>query len=87
MKSVTIGKNVTSIGDKAFYNCKSLPKITPHIIRHTYCTNMALAGMNPKTLQYLMGHSEIEVTMNVYTHVRYQDAKKEVEKFKSIGAI
>ena len=39
--------------------------------RHTYCTNMALAGMNPKTLQYLMGHSEIGVTLDVYTHVSF----------------
>lgn len=31
-----------------------LPKITPHICRHTYCSNQAKAGMNPKTLQYLM---------------------------------
>ena len=33
-----------------------LPKITPHVCRHTYCSNMAKSGMNPKTLQYLMGH-------------------------------
>ena len=32
-----------------------MPKNTPHICRHTYCSNMAKAGMNPKTLQYLMG--------------------------------
>ena len=30
---------------------------TPHTLRHTFCTNMANAGMNPKTLQYLMGHA------------------------------
>ena len=32
-----------------------LPNITPHVCRHTYCSNMARSGMNPKTLQYLMG--------------------------------
>ena len=32
-----------------------MPAITPHVCRHTYCSNMARAGMNPKTLQYLMG--------------------------------
>ena len=36
-----------------------MPNITPHVCRHTYCSNMAKAGMNPKTLQYLMGHSDI----------------------------
>ena len=39
--------------------------ITPHVCRHTYCSNQARAGMNPKTLQYLMGHSEIGVTMRM----------------------
>ena len=48
---------------------KELPKITPHVCRHTYCTNKALSGMNPKTLQYLMGHSEISITMDTYTHM------------------
>lgn len=36
-----------------------LPLITPHICRHSYCTNMANSGMNPKTLQYLRGHSDV----------------------------
>ncbi|WP_152037371.1 tyrosine-type recombinase/integrase, partial [Streptococcus pneumoniae] len=30
--------------------------ITPHSLRHTFCTNYANAGMNPKALQYIMGH-------------------------------
>lgn len=33
-----------------------IPNITPHVCRHTYCFNQAKAGMNPKTLQYLMEH-------------------------------
>ena len=57
-----------------------LPEITPHVCRHTYCTNMARAGMNPKSLQYLMGHSEVATTMDVYTHFGYEEAKKEVGK-------
>lgn len=57
-----------------------LPKITPHICRHTYCSNMAKSGMNPKVLQYLMGHSDISVTLNTYTHLKLDDAKKEMEK-------
>lgn len=57
-----------------------LPSITPHVCRHTYCSNMAKSGMNPKTLQYLMGHSDISVTMNIYTHVNYEDAVAEVTR-------
>ena len=51
-----------------------MPNITPHVCRHTYCSNQAKAGMNPKTLQYLMGHSDIGVTLNVYTHLGLEDA-------------
>ena len=57
-----------------------MPNITPHVCRHTYCSNMAKSGMNPKTLQYLMGHSDIAVTLNVYTHVGLEDAEKELQK-------
>lgn len=57
-----------------------LPKITPHICRHTYCSNMAKSGMNPKTLQYLMGHADISVTLNTYTHVFFDDIQEEVLK-------
>lgn len=57
-----------------------LPKITPHVCRHTYCSNMAKSGMNPKVLQYLMGHSDISVTLNTYTHLKLDDAIEEVEK-------
>ena len=56
-----------------------LPKITPHVCRHTYCSNMAKSGMNPKVLQYLMGHSDISVTLNVYTHMKLDDAWEEME--------
>lgn len=55
-----------------------MPKITPHVCRHTFCSNMAKSGMNPKTLQYIMGHSDISVTMNTYTHVNFDDAKDEI---------
>lgn len=57
-----------------------LPKISPHVCRHTYCSNMAKSGMNPKVLQYLMGHSDISVTLNTYTHLKLDDAKEEMEK-------
>lgn len=62
-----------------------MPKVTPHVCRHTYCSNMARAGTNPKTLQYLMGHSEIGVTLNTYTHMGYEDAKCELERLNLSG--
>ena len=61
-----------------------IPNITPHVCRHTYCSNQARAGMNPKTLQYLMGHSEIGVTMNTYTHLGLDDAKDEMIRLEEL---
>lgn len=61
-----------------------MPNITPHVCRHTYCSNQAKAGMNPKTLQYLMGHSDIAVTLNVYTHVGLEDAENELRKMQTL---
>ena len=61
-----------------------LPLITPHICRHSYCTNMANSGMNPKTLQYLMGHSDIGVTLNTYTHLGLEDAEDELKRLEDL---
>lgn len=58
---------------------EQLPKITPHVCRHTFCSNMAKAGMNPKTLQKIMGHSDIGVTLNTYTHLDFDDVQKEMQ--------
>ena len=51
-------------------------------LQHTYCSNQAKSGMNPKTLQYLMGHSDISVTMNVYTHYSFDDAEEELKRLE-----
>ena len=57
-----------------------LPTITPHVLRHTFCTNMANAGMDLKSLQYLMGHSDVAVTLNVYTHTSYAQAEQSMQR-------
>lgn len=41
--------------------------------------------MNPKTLQYLMGHSDISVTMNTYTHLGLEDAKDEMVRLEELN--
>ena len=60
------------------YHRAELPKITPHVCRHTYCSHMASSGVNPKHLQYLMGHSEISVTLDVYTHVDWDNLRGDI---------
>ena len=63
-----------------------MSNITPHVFRHAYCSNQANAEMNPKTLQYLMGHSDISITMNVYTHLGFDDAKDEMVRLEELNA-
>ena len=57
-----------------------LPHITPHTLRHTFCTRLANKNMNPKDLQYIMGHSNISITMNWYAHASIDTAKSEVQR-------
>ena len=66
------------------YNKKhtdSLPHISPHSLRHTFCSRMANAGMNPKALKYVMGHSNISMTLDYYTHVSIDEIKEEMARF------
>lgn len=57
--------------------------MTPHSLRHTFCTKMANAGMNPKALQYVMGHADIKLTMGYYAHtdpVAAMEAMRQVQE-------
>ncbi len=63
---------------KKLHPDKPLPHITPHVFRHTFCTNYANSGMDIKNLQYLMGHSDAGVTLNVYTHASYAHAAEQM---------
>lgn len=56
---------------------------TPHILRHTYATNLYYAGVDTKSAQYFLGHSSLEMTLNVYTHLDKDNALAEVEKINS----
>lgn len=54
-----------------------LPYITPHMLRHTFCTRQVQAGINPKALQYLMDHANVDLTLNWYAHVGQSYAEEE----------
>ncbi len=59
---------------------ETLPEVTPHVLRHTFCTDMQQAQIDVKSLQYLMGHSNVSVTLDVYTHNNYDAVEKAFEK-------
>ena len=59
---------------------KPVPRITPHVLRHTFCTNVQQAGLDVKSLQYLMGHSNASVTLDVYTHSSFESVERAFEQ-------
>ena len=71
---------------KKFNKChrEPLPAVmTPHTMRHTFCTRMANAGMNPKALQYIMGHSNIIMTLNYYAHATFHFTQEEMNRLEA----
>ncbi len=61
-----------------------LPKVSPHILRHTCCCRLAESGCDIKVLQYIMGHTDIRTTMRVYNHVDTGRIKREMEKLEQL---
>ncbi len=61
-------------------NEEKIPHLSAHILRHTGCTIKAEQGTDPKALQYLMGHADFGVTMNVYNHCSKERAEKEMRR-------
>ena len=63
------------LGEKAAYNGNVVYSIdfevTPHLLRHTYITNLIHASVDPKTVQYLAGHESSKITMDIYAKVKY----------------
>ena len=51
---------------------------TPHCLRHTFATNCIAKGMRPKTLQKLLGHNSLQMTMDLYCHVLDDTLKEEM---------
>ena len=63
------------LGEKAPHNGKVVYSldfdVTPHMLRHTYITNLIYASVDPKTVQYLAGHENSRITMDIYAKVKY----------------
>lgn len=57
--------------------------VSPHALRHSFATRCIERGMNPKTLQIIMGHASISITMNLYCHVTEDTLFAEMKKFES----
>ncbi len=63
-----------------------IPRLTPHMLRHTCATNMVLAGMDVVSVKSQMGHANIQTTLNIYTHVTAEHQQSQVEKLDAFLA-
>lgn len=74
------------LGEKAAHNSKVIYSmdfhVTPHQLRHTYITNLLLAGVDVKTVQYLAGHERAKITLDIYAHLTYNRPEDLIEKVK-----
>lgn len=60
-------------------------KITPHGLRHTFATKCIKRGMTPKALQKILGHSSLQMTMDLYCHVEEDTLRNEMALFENAG--
>ena len=60
-----------------------IERFSMHVLRHTMATRCIEGGMRPKTLQVILGHANVGITMNLYVHVTEDEKVKEVEKIES----
>lgn len=75
VKNSTYDTMLFKLCDKA-----NLPRFSMHVLRHTFATRCIEAGMKPKTLQTILGHSNIGITMNLYVHTTDEEKHKEIDK-------
>lgn len=72
------------LGEKAAHNNTVVYsmdfQVTPHQLRHTYITNLLMAGVDVKTVQVLAGHEHAKITLDIYTHLTYNQPKDIISK-------
>lgn len=71
-------RRMSSSYAKTFPDFADAPSITPHVLRHTFCSKLIRAGVNPKSVQYLMGHRNLRTTLDIYTHLGLDDIRTEL---------
>ena len=77
-----LGTVTPKLGEKAAHNSNVVYSldfdVTPHLLRHTYITNLIYASVDPKTVQYLAGHENSKITMDIYAKVKYNKPEQVV---------
>ena len=77
---------VDAVNQNAPADAEPFPPVSAHTMRHTFCTRMAENGMDIKALQYIMGHANINITMQVYNHIADKSRiEREMAKMESLA--
>ena len=79
-----IKKLNAAVGSKD--NLMLIPDLTAHILRHDYATNLYYAGIDIKAAQYLLGHSDIKMTLEIYTHLDRENTSVSEKLNKHYGS-
>ena len=74
IKNSTYDTALFKICDKA-----EIKRFSMHVLRHTFATRCIEGGMMPKTLQKILGHSNIGITMNLYVHITEEEKQREID--------
>ena len=66
---------------------RPITTLTPHILRHEYATSLYRAGVDIKTAQILLGHSDIRLTMDLYNHIEAEskEVAEKLDKYHECG--
>lgn len=57
--------------------------VTPHLLRHTYISNLLMEGVDIKTVQYLAGHEKAKTTLDIYAHLKYNKPEQMIDKVRA----
>ncbi|MEY8380817.1 tyrosine-type recombinase/integrase [Ileibacterium valens] len=79
-----------AIGKRYWYLVREIDKeygtklfeTSVHSLRHTFCSNLVLSGIGVKTIQYVMGHKNASVTLDIYSHISHDQIHKEFKSLK-----
>ncbi len=65
------------------FHGRTIPNITPHMLRHTFCSMMYESGVDVMSAKNQMGHADIQTTLNIYTHISSEHTAKEMQKMNT----
>lgn len=82
-----INSDEETLAEKEHREPVIMEHIYPHALRHTFATRCFEVGLPPKTVQEYLGHSSVQMTMDIYTHVSEEKKRQDMEKLNSIFKI